>query len=77
MNSSHGRTEFSNWPWQKYQSGPSDHGSVANKASGACNGWGPGPALGPQVGVQGAKPLGKSGFYAILGVGNADLVTFS
>ena len=61
-----GRTGFSNRPWQKYQSSPFDHGSIA---IGAYNGWGPGPPLGPRSGSRGQNPRENLGFYAILGVG--------
>ena len=49
-----GRTGFSNRPWQKYSSGPFDHGSVA---SGVCNG------------CRGRSPRENLAFYAIFGVG--------
>ena len=64
-----GRTGFSNRLWQKYQSGPFDHGSVASEASGACNGWGPGARLRVPVGSRGWSPRENLGVYAILGVG--------
>ena len=64
-----GRTGFSNRPWQKYSSGPFDHGSVVSEASGACNGWGLGGRLMAPLGVQGAKPPGKFGVSCNFRVG--------